>query len=479
MIVKSMEFFRNLDEFSLKTAIITEKSETKNYKELLEISDDIGKQIKKRCLVFTICDNCFESVAGYIGFLRAGVAQALISVTINIDFLKNILEAYQPDYVFLPTEKLGLKNCTSIYSYGRYTLLKTAYNINYTLHENLALLLTTSGSTGSPRFVRQSFRNINNNAEAISKSLNIVETDRAITTLPMSYTYGLSIINSHLFSGASIILTCASLVEKRFWETLKGNAATTFGGVPYTYEILKKLKFEKLKLPSLRYITQAGGKLNPELCAEFAEICAQKNIKFYVMYGQVEATARISYLPWEQIKRKLGSIGIPIPGGKIWLEDENGNRLRQDGLTGELVYQGDNVTMGYAENCHDLQKGDDNKGVIHTGDLALRDEDGFYYVVGRKKRMVKVFGERINLDEVESLINQKGLECMCLGVDGCLRIYITKPDEKEHIKKYISLITGINLTGLEVVVVKAIPRNDSGKALYHTLDLQERKHNSV
>ena len=466
-----MNFYDDLEKYSSNIAIITEQSEKIRYKDLLDIADSIGKQNKNRCLVFVVCKNCFESVAGYIGFLRAGAVLVLIHDTIDNIFLVNLLEAYKPKYIYLPAEKSSLQiNCTIVYSYGSYTLLKTDYNTDYTLHNDLALLLTTSGSTGSPKFVRNSYKNITSNAEAIAQYLEITSTDRPISTMPMSYTFMLSIINSHLLKGASIILTDATLMDRSFWEIIKDNNATTFGGVPYIFEMLKKLRFGQMNLPSLKYITQAGGKLSLELTAEFTDICAQKGIKFYVMYGQTEATARMSYLPWEYAHTKVGSMGIAIPGGQFWLDDENGNVIEDSDTTGELIYKGDNVTLGYAESCLDLCKGDENKGILRTGDLAKRDADGFYYITGRKKRFLKMFGKRVNINEVEELIKAAGYDCACTGTDDNLKIYVTELDNKDWIRKYIVERTGINQAGFTIVYVDKIPRNDYGKVLYSALD---------
>jgi acyl-coenzyme A synthetase/AMP-(fatty) acid ligase len=258
-------------------------------------------------------------------------------------------------------------------------------------------------------------------------------------------------------------------MEKHFWETLRDNNATTFGGVPYIYEMLKKLHFEHMGLSNLKYITQAGGKLSIELSAEFVDICHDKGIEFFVMYGQTEATARMSYLPWEYARTKVGSIGIAIPGGKFWLEDENGNVIKKNDTIGELVYQGDNVTMGYAESYFDLQNGDENNGILHTGDLAKMDSDGFYYITGRMKRFLKMYGNRINLDEIEELIRTAGYECVCVGTDDNLKIYITEQDDKDRIMRYIAKRTGINRAGFSFVHIDKIPRNDSGKVRYSAL----------
>lgn len=465
-----MNIFDDLEKFSSNTAIIAESSKRISYKDLLDAAKHIGENLKKRCLVFLVSKNCFESVSGYLGFMQNKAVPVLINHSINKNFFNNLLETYKPKFIFLPTEiPVSNINCKIVSSFDGYSLLKTEYNIDYTLHDDLALLLSTSGSTGSQKFVRQSYDNINNNAEAIAQYLEISSADRPITTMPMSYTYALSIINSHLLKGASIILTDATLMEKRFWKALRNNNATTFGGVPYTFEMLKKLRFERMNLPDLKYITQAGGKLSIELSAEFASICNDKGIKFFVMYGQTEASPRMSYLPWKHARTKVGSIGIAIPGGRFWLEDEKGNKIKEHGTTGELVYQGANVTMGYADSCFDLEKGDENKGILYTGDLAERDVEGFYYVTGRKKRFLKMYGNRVNLDEIEELTRKAGYDCVCTGTDDNLKIYLTEPDDENRIVSYIAKRTGINKAGISFEYIDKIPRNESGKVQYSAL----------
>ena len=249
-------------------------------------------------------------------------------------------------------------------------LLRTGYVKDCLLYGELGLLLTTSGSTGSPKFVRQSYTNILDNARSIVTYLELDETERPITTLPMNYTYGLSIINSHLLVGASILVTDKTLMEKEFWSFFKESKATSFGGVPYTYEMLDKLRFYRMELPSLRTMTQAGGKILPELHEKFAKYAKEQGKRFVVMYGQCEATARMGYLPYEKAVEKKGSMGIVIPGGKFRLIDVNGKEITDPYITGELVYEGKNVTLGYAECKDDLGKGDERGGILETGDMA-------------------------------------------------------------------------------------------------------------
>jgi acyl-coenzyme A synthetase/AMP-(fatty) acid ligase len=309
------------------------------------------------------------------------------------------------------------------------------------------------------------------NAQSIAQYLSIDSTERPITTLPMHYSFGLSIINSHLMKGATVLLTNRSLMEKEFWAFLKSEKATSLSGVPYTYEMLKRLRFFRMDLPSLKTLTQAGGKLNIELTKEFAEYCHETNKRFFVMYGQTEATARMSYLPFEQSLSKLGSIGIAIPKGTFQLIDEINDEIKVVDKVGELVYSGPNVSLGYAESGADLILGDVNKGKLFTGDLAKKDVDNYYYIVGRKKRFIKLFGNRVNLDEAEQLLKTIIHDCACTGEDDKMVIFITESSRLDEVKKYISTKTGINHSAFIVKIISKIPKNESGKTIYSKLEI--------
>lgn len=461
-------FFKNIEKYNDAIAMVTEQGEQIAYSELVRRADELAQNVGHRCLVFLACKNVAESVIGYVGCLRNGIVPVMVSADIDVQLLENLLESYHPAYIWAPSDKTeftGIK----VYEDGAYNLYKTDYEEDYVLGEDLTLLLTTSGSTGSPKLVRQTWKNIESNTRSIISYLDIVSTDRAITTLPMNYTYGLSIINTHLCAGARIILTEATLMNKEFWTLLKEQEATTFGGVPYTYEILKKLRFGRMNLPSLRYLTQAGGKLVKEMAEEFNDICEEKGIRLIIMYGQTEATARMSYLPWSEARSKAGSIGIAIPGGRFSLIDVNGNVIENPDEVGEMVYFGENVTLGYAESRMDLNNPDENHGELHTGDMAKRDADGFYYVVGRKKRFLKLFGNRVNLDEVETLLKKQEIESVCAGSDDHLIIFITNKEQEQKTIDFIVNHTGISRGGFEVRFIEGIPRSESGKVLYSAL----------
>lgn len=470
-----MNYFAINEQYKTRTAVIDDAGTTLKYEDLYQLSYVFKEKIPTRSLVFSFCHNSAGSLAGYFAFLSNGIVPVLLDRNIDEELAKNLLQVYQPEFIYIPADrKESYPHFTCVHQQYDYCLMQTNYGTSHALYPELALLLTTSGSTGSPKFVRQSYKNIQSNAESIVEYLKIDDTERPITTLPMNYTYGLSIINSHLLAGAVVLMTDKSLMEREFWEFFKSQEATSFGGVPYTYEILKKLRFFRMDLPSLRTMTQAGGKLSPQLHKEFAEYAKQQKKQFVVMYGQTEATARMAYLPYERSLEKYGSMGIAIPGGTFTLVDVNGQPITEPEVIGELIYEGANVTLGYAESIEDLAKGDERQGRLVTGDMAKMDEDGYFYIVGRKKRFLKIYGNRVNLDEVERMLKQKFPETdfACGGKDDKLYVFLTTPEEtlKEQVKKYLTEKTGLNHKAFHIKTVDEIPKNEAGKTLYIKLE---------
>lgn len=463
----------DLEKYQNNIAIIDEYGQTITYGELKEKGEHIMAAAGGRCLIFSLCQNTIGSVIGYVSFLNAGIVPVLLNAHLEKELLEGLLAAYQPQYLWMPEAQTGeFHGMEPVYvSYG-YTLLKTGYGREYPLYPELGLLLTTSGSTGSPKFVRQSYKNILANTESIVQYLGLDETERPIMTLPMNYTYGLSILNSHLFVGATVLVTDKGLMQKEFWQFFREQGATSFGGVPYTYEMLDRLRFFRMKLPSLRTMTQAGGKLTPELHRKFAEYAEANGKRFVVMYGQCEATARMGYLPADKAVEKCGSMGIAIPGGRFRLADADGNEIIRPYMTGELVYEGANVTLGYAERGEDLAKGDERHGILETGDMAQFDEDGFYYIVGRKKRFLKIYGNRVNLDEIDRLVKGRygDMDFASAGVDDHMYLFVTNASAAEDVRRYVVEKTGLNPVAFQTIALDTIPRNDSGKTLYKELE---------
>ena len=310
----------DLQQHKGKTALIDELGNQMNYDVLNSEANILSERIGHRCLVFALCRNEIGSVLGYTAFINNGIVPVMVNSHLEEALLQNLLETYSPEYLWLPKDQVEQFAGMSVeHESHNYVLLKTGYEKKYPLFDELGLLITTSGSTGSPKLVRQSYTNVLDNAQSIVKYLKLDDTERPITTLPMNYVYGLSIINSHFLVGATLLLTDKGLMQKEFWSFFKEQEATSFGGVPYTYEMLDKLRFFRMKLPSLRTMTQAGGKITPELHEKFAAYAAEQGKNFVVMYGAAEATARMGYLPPEKAVEKKGSMGIPIPGGVFHL----------------------------------------------------------------------------------------------------------------------------------------------------------------
>jgi long-chain acyl-CoA synthetase len=463
---------RILKQYEDRLAITCSDGASYRYADLLQHMEEIDSKINHRTLVFCLCENTIGSLIGYLSFITSDIVPLMLDSSLDRELLEGLISTYRPEYLWLPNDGNYIHLPSQIvFSYLGYSLLKMD---NIKLHEmdkNLALLLTTSGSTGSPKLVRLSYSNIYANAKSIANYLSIDREERPITLLPMNYSFGLSIINSHLIMGANLLLSSHSVIEKDFWIFLKNQKATSISGIPYTYEILKKLRLFQMDLPSITTFTQAGGKLDHKLNREVSEYCLQTGKRFFVMYGQTEATARMSYLPPKYSLSKLGSMGIAIPGGSFSLIDEKGQTFEEENIAGELVYRGKNVCMGYAECISDLNKVDENSGVLFTGDIAKRDKDNFYYIVGRKKRFIKLYGNRINLDETERILKTIIPESACVGVDDRMIIFIVDSTKIREVQQYVSSKTGINSNAFEVKCISRIPKNSAGKTIYSELKI--------
>lgn len=461
----------SFEKYKENTALLDENNVSVSYMELDSAATILAEVIGHRCLVFVLCRNEIGSALGYTAFINNGIVPVMVNSRLENELLDNLLKTYSPEYLWAPKKQLSqFESMTTVYDAYDYVLLKTGYEINYPLYKDLALLITTSGSTGSPKLVRQSYENIKSNAESIAEYLRLDSSERPITTLPMNYVYGLSIINSHFWVGAAILLTDKTLMQKEFWQFFKEAEATSFGGVPYTYEILDKLRFYRMELPSLRTMTQAGGKITAELHEKFAEYAKESGRNFVVMYGAAEATARMGYLPPERATEKKGSMGIAIPGGRFTLIGADDKEITTPHTTGELVYEGANVTLGYAEKGADLSLADERHGKLATGDMAQFDEDGFYYIVGRRKRFLKIYGNRVNLDEIDRLIKGKfNIEVASAGVDDHMYIFVTDEQIADEVRDFVVSKTKLNLAAFKILVIEEIPKNESGKTLYKEL----------
>ena len=448
--------------------LVTEDGQNFTYEQIYNEIIKISHLFERRQIVFFAGSNDITSIKIYLSIFEANAVPLLLDPNISTNFLFDLLFKYSPRYIFIPISNLAIpKNYKVNQIIDDYVLYENINNISININNELALLMLTSGSTGSSKLVRVSFQNILSNTKSIVDYLGIKSNDRTITSLPINYSYGISIINSHFYSGASIVLTKRSFIDKYFWSLMNSYSVTSLGGVPYSYDMLIKLKFLNLDLPSLKTLTQAGGRMNNDTIKKIHKYCQIKNIRFFIMYGQTEASPRISFLDPLSVESKMGSIGKAIPGGRLWIENENNQEIDYN-VVGELVYSGPNVALGYANNLLDLARGDDWNGVLRTGDLARKDEDGYFFIEGRISRFIKLSGIRYSLESIELWFINKKIIAAAYGKDDHLRITIEANDKlliTNSIKLFLREMR-INKAFLSYNIVKLIPRLNNGKINY-------------
>lgn len=331
-----------------------------------------------------------------------------------------------------------------------------------------ALLLSTSGSSGNPKSVMLSLANLAVNTAQILAFLPINSDDCAITTLPLHYSYGLSVLNTHLAVGAKVVLTDTPLMSRDFWQLMKAHDVTSFSGVPFHYEMLKVLRFERMKLPTLRYLTQAGGKLSAERVKEFARLAKQNRWQFFVMYGQTEATARMGYMPPEGVAENPDCIGQAIPGGEFAIHSiDTGQVISAANQEGELWYYGENVMLGYAEQASDWQTASEPQKVLATGDLAIWDENGWIKITGRLSRFIKIRGTRIQLDHIERQLQKLEPQIHCCGKDDML--FVINAKNEAEVTRYLRERLHLHPSLFSLLQVEPLPLLSNGKLDHQAL----------
>ncbi len=436
-------------------------------------AQDIARRIAggKR-LVFLYARNDPWSVAAYLGAVEAGHAAVLLDPGVTAELQLRLLDLYEPDLILhypavQPPSDRWTDDCEIG---GDLRLARRRDDSARPIHPDLTLLLSTSGSTGSPKLVRLTRAAVEHNAAAIIDALAINAEDRPISSLPFYYSYGLSVLHSHLQAGASVVLTDEGLTGGAFWDAFRAYRCTSLAGVPYSYHVLRRLNIDGLDIPTLRTLTQAGGKLADNLVSDFhGRIARRPGGRLFVMYGQTEAAPRITTLPADALPHKLGSVGPPLRDGAIDILVE-GRPATEPNVTGEVVYRGPNVMMGYAETPADLALGDSLQGRLETGDIGKLDDDGYLTVTGRLKRIAKVFGLRINLDEVEQMLKAYGPAAV-VADDDRLRVFCEFGGQSDHARLVdeIAARLSIHRTALRVERVDQLPLGSNGKIDYRAL----------
>ncbi|TRD15436.1 AMP-binding protein [Palleronia caenipelagi] len=411
------------------------------YGDLTDHENFWREAIPERSFVILLCENTVPHLGAYIGLHAAGHAILLLPAKISNAHLMQMIETYQAQAVV--SVQNGLVRCEQHYVRSE------------ALHPDLSICLSTSGSTGSPKLVRFNDRQLYANAESIAEYLDLTEDEIPLAHLPMEYSFGLSVIHSHMLVGATLLLSNASVMQPQFWENF--SEATSLAGVPFHYDMLLRIRLEKRDSKNLRTLVQAGGRLPKDKVLTLHDIASEKGWKFHVMYGQTEAGPRITWLPHSCIPEYPDCIGQPIPGVEVELVNE------------EMVIKSSSVMMGYAETRADLSEGDVMNGVLYTGDLAEWVDDRFLRIKGRKSRFIKLQGNRVGLQEIEDFFASIDIEVVCKGVDDSLTVFTTS-GPKEKISETIIENFSFSPRSFNVVLLDEVPRLSNGKIDYKSLN---------
>jgi acyl-CoA synthetase (AMP-forming)/AMP-acid ligase II len=403
-----------------------------------------------------------EAVVQYVTALETGRPVALLDPGLPDETLADFVDRFEPAAVLGPLpDEVPKRYRAENRAWVRETPPPTAP------HPGLAVLLATSGSTGDPKLVRLSRRAIRANAASIIEALGITAADVAISALPFYYSYGMSVLNTHLAAGATVVVADGGLLGRGFWPAVDRFGVTSLALVPSQYEMLARLRFDPAAHPALRTLTQAGGRLRPELVRDFHDRMAAVGGRLFVMYGQTEAAPRLTTLPAERLAGKPGSVGPAVPGGRLSIRLDDGTETTEPGIRGEVLYRGPNVMLGYAETAADLARGDDAGGLLVTGDLGRLDEDGYLFLDGRRKRFGKVFGVRLNLDDVERM-----LPVPAAAVAGDDRVVVFAADgDPAALRRALAERLKLHWSGFEVRRIERLPLLSNGKIDYRALEV--------
>jgi len=392
------------------------------YKKSLLVAAYLNEKTNSNEKILLFSNNNIFFLVAYLGILKSGRTCVPLNPDIEASNLEYITKECKSSFIFVDTKLMNrhsFKNYTVISDLETTSLFENTCetldkNFN---NESCAEIIFTSGSTGMPKGAMISHKNLIANTQSIIDYLNLSSSDIMEVVLPFYYCYGLSLLHTHLRVGGSIVLNNTFIFLGSVLNDLEKFKCTGFAGVPSHFQILlrKSDSFKKKTFPHLKYVTQAGGKLHTVFIKEFMK--AQPGINFYVMYGQTEATARLSYLPIEYLKPKLGSIGKAIPGVELKVVNQSGD-LVKPGDVGEIIARGDNIMLGYLNDTESTNQTIRNSW-LHTGDLGTIDKDGFIYLTARQKEIIKVGGKRISPKEIEETIVSipEVIDCTIFAVD--------------------------------------------------------------
>lgn len=409
---------------------------------------------QSRGLVMCCPPRSIDGATAYLAAAEAGHAIALADPAApNLDA---VAQTYAPEWIVAPEDIPFNGYERADWSVGSLALWTRTAKTDSALHPDFYLMLLTSGSTGSAKGVRLSYANIASNTNAIVESYRLTDEVTALGHMPLSYSFGLSILQTQLAVGGRCALTEESMMSGPFWKLVREQDVALFPGVPYHYEMLMRLGLKRLKAPKLRIFLQAGGKMQVPLTRQILESVQQmEGGELFIMYGQTEASPRISCFPLHRYPEKIGSSGRALKGGKLEIIED------------EIVYTGPNVMMGPATTRADLATGDVMGGTLHTGDLGELDPDGFLTITGRKQRFAKLFGQRVALDDLERIASPVAFAVAVEHPEKAVLITLCDDETKlAEMKDRIVAQTKLPPAWVEIRSVAEIPHKPNGKIDY-------------
>jgi acyl-CoA synthetase (AMP-forming)/AMP-acid ligase II len=441
-------------------------------KAALTVGDALAAERKR--VVFVLADQNPGGIVAILASASAGHAVALIDPSMAETKIAALIESYRPELILAAkAERLAW---LSDRGYGpARPLAENVFLSERTekpddapaIDPSLLLLLATSGTTGAPRLVRLAQSAVIANALQIAQSLDIGVESVGVAHLPFHYSYGWSVVASHLIKGAGVAVLDDNLMSTTFWESIAKAGGTHFPGVPFHYATIARLGL-KLIPECVTTFTQAGGALDVKVQKRMHDFAEGRGARFFVMYGQTEAAPRMTTLPHSRFEAKAGSVGLALPGGRIGIE-KDGAALGP-GENGDVVYRGPNVMLGYADERSDLAKGDELGGRLETGDVGTLDGEGFLFLTGRTKRFAKIAGLRLGLDQMEKEFHSVGVVAC---IDGGEKILVFFDETTESLLKEraraIAAEYKIPPTSFSLRRVEAIPRLTGGKVNYALL----------
>lgn len=459
-----MSFFNDLARFGASIALVDQRGSRISYSDLSVRVQDwkvrLSALADRPLLVGIEIEARVDMIAAYLAALSGGHA-VILAAPGALAPGQRIADLYSPDAVLSWTA-------------NRCAIRAGEGSVPCPLHPDLRLLLSTSGTTGDPRLVRLSEENIASNATAIADYLRLGPRDCAITTLPLHYSYGLSVLHSHLAVGARLVLSDLTVADNSFAALCQAEHVTNLALVPHQFDLLAARDFDFACLPDLRFVTQAGGRLSAAKIETLARTGARQGWDFVVMYGQTEAAPRMAYLPPEDTLYNADTIGRAIPGGALTLLADDGSEITGTGQAGELIYRGPNVMLGYADCRADLARGRDID-LLRTGDIAERTAAGYFRLCGRAKRFVKLYGLRLNLDQIERALDKAGLSGAAVGVGDRLVVMTDRREQMVAIRTLVASECSLPERDIHVHHMADHPTLPNGKTDLQTIVARARQ----